>query len=63
MSWDPDALQFYCFGCGMKIDLYGYYKDHLGIIAHEESSKGRVSRRNGLTKRKTSLQKNRDAIH
>jgi len=29
MSWDPNALQFHCFGCGMNIDIYGYYKDHL----------------------------------
>ena len=28
MSWDPNRLQFYCFGCGLKIDIYSYYKDH-----------------------------------
>lgn len=35
MSWDPNALQFYCFGCGHKIDLYGYYKEHLNYT-HQE---------------------------
>ena len=35
MSWDPKALQFYCFGCGHKIDLYGYYKEHLNYT-HQE---------------------------
>lgn len=35
MSWDEKANQFYCFACGMKIDLYGYYKDHLNY-SHQE---------------------------
>ncbi len=35
MSWDSKALQFYCFGCNMKIDIYGYYKDHLNYT-HQE---------------------------
>ena len=35
MSWDNNALQFYCFGCGHKIDLYGYYKEHLNYT-HQE---------------------------
>lgn len=35
MSWDPNALQFYCFGCNHKIDLYGYYKEHLNYT-HQE---------------------------
>ncbi|MPM13373.1 DNA primase [bioreactor metagenome] len=35
MSWDSKALQFYCFGCGMKIDLYSYYKEHLNF-SHQE---------------------------
>lgn len=35
MSWDPNALQFYCFGCGLKIDLYGYYREHLNYT-HQE---------------------------
>jgi len=35
MSYDPNANQFYCFGCGHKIDLYGYYKDHLNYT-HQE---------------------------
>ena len=35
MSWDRNALQFLCFGCGHKIDLYGYYKEHLNYT-HQE---------------------------
>lgn len=35
LSWDPNALQFHCFGCGLNIDLYGYYKDHLNYT-HQE---------------------------
>lgn len=35
MSWDPNALQFHCFGCGMNIDIYGYYKDHLNYTHAE----------------------------
>lgn len=27
MSWDPDALQFYCFTCKEKIDIYGYLRE------------------------------------
>jgi archaellum biogenesis ATPase FlaH len=35
MSWDSNALQFHCFTCGMNIDLYGYYKDHLNYTHNE----------------------------
>ena len=35
MSWDPNALHMYCFGCGLKIDIYGYYKDHLNYTHAE----------------------------
>lgn len=35
MSWDPNALQFHCFTCGMNIDLYGYYRNHLNY-SHQE---------------------------
>jgi twinkle protein len=35
MSWDPKALQFHCFTCGMNIDIYGYYRDHLNY-SHQE---------------------------
>ena len=35
MSWDANALQFHCFGCGMNIDIYGYYKDHLNYTHGE----------------------------
>lgn len=58
MSWDPNALQFYCFGCGMKIDLYGYYRDHLNYT-HQEITRellGETDYKN------TSIQKNRDTF-
>lgn len=37
MSWDSKALQFLCFACGTKIDIYEYYKvyenlDHKEIL-------------------------------
>ena len=35
MSYDPQANHFYCFTCGNKIDLYGYYKDHLNYTHRE----------------------------
>ncbi len=35
MSWHEQALHFSCFGCGMKIDIYGYYRDHLNYIHNE----------------------------
>lgn len=58
MSWDPNALQFYCFGCGMKIDLYGYYKDHLNYT-HQEIVRELL----GETEYKdTSIKKNRDTF-
>ena len=35
MSWDKNALQFYCFGCNHKIDIYSYYKDYLNYTVEE----------------------------
>jgi 5S rRNA maturation endonuclease (ribonuclease M5) len=35
MSWDRNLLQFHCFTCGLNIDLYGYYKNHLNYT-HQE---------------------------
>lgn len=35
MSWDKNALQMYCFACGMKLDIYGYYREHLNY-SHDE---------------------------
>ena len=56
MSWDNNALQFYCFACGHKIDLYGYYKEHLNYT-HQEI----VIELLGETEYKdTSIKKNRD---
>lgn len=58
MSWDPNALQFYCFGCGMKIDLYGYYREHLNYTHQEIVTQllGEEDYKN------TSIQKNRDTF-
>lgn len=35
MSWHREANQFYCFACGMKVDLYGYYRNHLNYTHNE----------------------------
>lgn len=35
MSWDPNALHFYCFTCKNKIDIYGYYREHLNY-SHQD---------------------------
>lgn len=56
MSWDPNALQFYCFGCGMKIDLYGYYKEHLNYT-HQEIVRELLGESDY---KRTTIQKNRD---
>lgn len=45
MSWDPNALQFHCFGCGQNIDIYGYYKDHLNYT-HAEITRKLLSKDN-----------------
>lgn len=58
MSWDPNALQFYCFACGMKIDIYGYYRDHLNYT-HQEVVRELLGE---TDYKKTSIQKNRDTF-
>lgn len=35
LSWDPNALHYHCFTCGMNIDLYDYYREHLNYT-HQE---------------------------
>lgn len=35
MAWDPEALQFLCFTCGEKIDVYRYYRE-FEHMAHAE---------------------------
>jgi len=35
MSWDMNALQYHCFTCGINIDLYGYYREHLNYSHNE----------------------------
>ena len=56
MSWDPNSLQFHCFGCGMNIDIYEYYRKHLNY------THGEVVRELLGTEdyKQTSMQKNRD---
>jgi twinkle protein len=58
MSWDPNRLQFYCFGCGLKIDIYSYYKDHLNYT-HKE-----IMREFGMASdfKNLSIQKNRETF-
>lgn len=56
MSWDKNALQFYCFACGMKIDIYGYYRDHLNYT-HDEVVHELLG---ASTYKDTEMQKSRD---
>ena len=35
MGWHKQAHQFHCLTCGMKIDIYGYYREHLNY-SHDE---------------------------
>lgn len=56
MSWDPNALQFHCFGCGMNIDIYGYYKDHLNYT-HQEIVRELLDKEDIKS---TSMQQNRN---
>jgi len=55
MSWDSNALQFHCFTCGMNIDIYGYYRDHLNY-SHQEVVRELLGE---VEHAKTSLYKNR----
>jgi len=58
LSWDPKAFQFHCFTCGMNIDIYGYYRDHLNY-PHQEVLRELL----GTTDHKTtSMQTNRDTF-
>lgn len=57
MSWDPNALQFYCFGCNMKIDLYGYYREHLNYT-HQEIVRDLL----GEDYSNSTIKKNRDTF-
>ena len=35
MAWDKKALQFYCFTCTEKVDIYSYYTNYKNM-SHEE---------------------------
>lgn len=35
MGWHNESLNFHCFGCGMLIDIYSYYREHLNFT-HQE---------------------------
>lgn len=56
MSWDSTAMQFYCFACGMKIDIYGYYREHLNY-SHAEVMRELLG---SLNYKDTAMQKSRD---
>lgn len=58
MSWDSKALQFYCFACGMKIDIYGYYREHLNYT-HEEVVRELLG---ADSYKDTTMQKSRDSF-
>lgn len=58
LSWDPKALHFYCFTCSMKIDIYGYYRDHLNY-SHQEVIRELLDASDYRT---TSMQTNRDSF-
>lgn len=58
MSWDSEALHFFCFGCGMKIDLYGYYKEHLNYT-HSEVIRELLTESDY---KNTTMQKSRDTF-
>ena len=55
MSWDSNALQFHCFTCGMNIDIYAYYRDHLNY-SHQEIVRELLGKEEHS---KTSIYKNR----
>lgn len=58
LSWDPNALQYHCFGCGMNIDIYGYYKEHLNYT-HQEIIRELLGKENY---KETSMQQNRETF-
>ena len=58
MSWDPNALQFHCFGCGSNLDLYGYYREHLNYT-HQEIIRELLDKEDY---KKTSMQISRDTF-
>lgn len=58
MSWDSKAHHFYCFGCGHKIDMYGYYREHLNYT-HQEIITELLDEDDY---KNTAIQKNRDAF-
>jgi len=58
MSWDPNALQFHCFGCNSNLDLYGYYKEHLNYT-HQEIIRELLDK---TDYKKTSMQISRDTF-
>jgi len=58
LSWDPKVLQFHCFTCGMNIDIYGYYRDHLNY-SHQEVLRELLGT---MDYKATSMQINRDTF-
>ena len=56
MGWYKEALQFHCFACNEKIDIYTYYKEYLNY-SHDEIVSELLGKENY---KDTEMQKNRD---
>ena len=56
MGWHKEALQFHCFACNEKIDIYTYYKEYLNY-SHDEIVSELLGKENY---KDTEMQKNRD---
>jgi len=56
MSWDAEALQFYCFTCGEKIDIYRYYKEFENLSHKEIMNKQGIRSGAKPVKKKTSFE-------
>ena len=59
MSWDPKALQFYCFTCKNKIDIYEYYRKYEGLEHVEIMQKYGIGSYNNKGEKKTEKENNK----
>lgn len=53
MGWHEQANQFHCFTCGMKIDIYSFYREHCNYSHNEIISEVTEDNDNLLSKRKS----------
>lgn len=58
MGWHKEALQFHCFACNEKIDIYDYYKKYLNY-SHDEIVSELLGEENY---KDTGIQKSRDSF-